>query len=288
MLKLNGLEDFVASASAMGISTYKDPSAYGLSLTLGGGEVMMTDMNVAFGVFANMGVRQDLTPIMKIVDRNNQTLEEYKYVPGDRVLSRETSYIIWNILSDDGARSMVFGHGSMLNIKGHTEVAVKTGTTNDMRDNWTIGYTPDFVTAVWVGNNDNTKMSGLVSGTTGAAPIWNKLMTYILKDKMVKKPPMPNDIVGTNVCNLTGQLPPDGGCDSHYEYFKKEFAPTKKVSLSNNVLINKDTNRIVSAGDSAPNTEYQAHNAVQDATGVWYCLDCPPSSVGGTPVTNIN
>ena len=282
MLKINGLETFVASATAMGISTFKDPAQYGLSLTLGGGEVMMIDMNVAFGVLANMGEKQILNPILNVTDRHGKIIDEYKYTPGDRVLSRETSYIVGNILSDDGARSMVFGAGSMLNIKGHPEVSVKTGTTNDLRDNWTIGYTPDFVTTVWVGNNDNTRMSGLVSGTTGAAPIWNKIMTYILKDKIVKKQSMPAGVLVQNVCNLTGQLVPDDGCDSHNEFFKKEFAPTNRESLHQNILIDKDTNRAVNVGESVPNSEMQNHEAVQDAAGVWRCLDCPLQLDAGT------
>jgi penicillin-binding protein 1C len=282
MLKLNGLETFVASASAMGITTFKDPAAYGLSLTLGGGEVMMTDMNVAFGTLANMGVKQTLTPILKVTDRNGKLIDEYQYVPGDRILSRETSYIIGNILSDDGARGMVFGRGSMLNIKGHPEVAVKTGTTNDLRDNWTIGYTADYVTTVWVGNNDNTKMKGVVSGTTGAAPVWNKVMTWILKDKIVKKQSLPTNVVGMNVCNLTGELPPDGGCDSHFEYFKKEYTPSLRIPLRNNILINKDINRVVAEGDTVPNAEWQDHMAVKDVSGVWVCLDCTPTDIGTT------
>ncbi len=290
VLKLNGVADFVASASAMGISTFIDPSAYGLSLTLGGGEVMMADMNVAFGVFANMGIKQQLTPFLKVIDRKGQVLDEYKYEPGERVLSRETSFIISNILSDDGARAMVFGRGSMLNIKNHPEVSVKTGTTNDLRDNWTIGYTTDYVTAVWVGNNDNSKMSGVVSGTTGAAPIWSKIMTNILKDKTVKKPVMPASVIGMNVCNLTGKLVPDEGCESHYEYFKQGFTPNEKVSLTQNVLINKDTNTVLDKGSTATNVEWQSHQAIVDITGKWVCLDCGPvnNGEGGTPVTTIN
>ena len=290
MLKLNGVKEFVASASAMGISTFTDPSAYGLSLTLGGGEVMMTDMNVAFGVLANAGTKQPLTAILKVVDRKGNVIDEYKYNPGERVLSRETSYIIGNILADDGARSMVFGSGSMLNIKGHPEVSVKTGTTNDLRDNWTIGYNSDFVTSVWVGNNDNSRMSGVVSGTTGAAPIWSKIMTYILKDQTVKKPVMPASVVGMNVCNLTGKLVPDEGCESHYEYFKQGYTPSDKVSLTQNVLVNKDTNTIIGEGTTATNVEWQSHQAVMDVTGKWVCLDCGPvnNGEGGTPVTIIN
>ena len=283
-LKLNGLETFVASASAMGISTFKDPSQYGLSLTLGGGEVMMTDMAVAFGVFANAGVRQDLVSILRVENGKGEVLDEYKYIPGERVLSRETSFIIHNILSDDGARSMVFGRGSLLNIKGHPEVAVKTGTTNDLRDNWTIGFTPDYVLVVWVGNNDNSKMSGVVSGTTGAAPIWNKVMAELLKDKQVKKPPMPGNIIGMNVCNLTGGVQPEGGdCEKHYEYYKKEFLPQKNDIYRANVLIDKDSGKIVKETDNKPNTEWQEHSIVNDISGDQYCLDCPVISPTPTP-----
>lgn len=275
MLKLNGLETFVASASAMGISTFNNASDYGLSLTLGGGEVMMTDMAEAFGVLANQGIRQDLTSILKIVDKTDKVLEENSFVPGDRVLTRETTYIISHILSDDGARGMVFGRGSMLNIKGHPEVAVKTGTTNDLRDNWTIGYTPDYVVTVWVGNNDNSKMRGIASGTTGASPIWSKIMTFLMKDQQVKKLVMPAGVIGMNVCNLTGELPPEGGCDSHFEYFKKEYVPNNRTGLRQNVLIDKDTGRIVQEGEDIPNAEWQEHTLVKDVTGAMVCLDCP-------------
>ncbi|MDP4010014.1 MAG: transglycosylase domain-containing protein [Candidatus Shapirobacteria bacterium] len=275
VLKINGLETFVASASAMGISTFKDPSNYGLSLTLGGGEVIMTDMAKAYGVLANMGVKQDLVSILKVTDRHGAILDEYKYIPDSRVLSAETSYLIQQTLSDDGARSMVFGAGSLLNIKGHPEVAVKTGTTNDLRDNWTMGYTSDFVAAVWVGNNDNSKMGGVVSGVTGAAPIWNKIMTQILKNQTIRKPSKPDGVVGVNVCNLTGGAVPDSGCDSHFEYFKKEFVPIKSEPIKSNVLINKDTGRLVQQGENIPNAEWQEHTVVKDASGVTICLDCP-------------
>jgi membrane carboxypeptidase/penicillin-binding protein PbpC len=293
VLKLNGVETFIASASAMGISSFKDPVNYGLSLTLGGGEVMMTDMVKAYGTLANMGVRQEITPILKVVNQNGKVLDEYKDQVGERVLSRESAFIIQQILSDDGARSMVFGRGSMLNIKGHPEVAVKTGTTNDLRDNWTLGYSSDFVVATWVGNNDNTKMSGVVSGISGAAPVWNKIMTYVLKDQPVKKPIMPAGLVGMNVCNTSGGAVPEGGCASHFEYFKKEFLPPKNNIGKSNILINKDTGQMVGTGDTnASNIEWQEHNVVKDATGVNICLDCQSIDVGGSqtvkPVTTIN
>jgi penicillin-binding protein 1C len=286
ILKLNGVEAFVASASAMGLSTLKDPANYGLSLTLGGGEVMMTDMNTAYGVLANGGIKQNLESIIRVVDKTGKVLDETVTNPGERILSRETSYIISHILSDDGARSMVFGSGSLLNIKKHPEVSVKTGTTNDLRDNWTIGYTPDFVLAVWVGNNDNSKMGGVVSGTTGAAPIWNKVMTKILDGKTVKKQTMPAGVVNMTVCNLTGKLPPDGGCESHVELFKKEYVPTERIALKQSILINKDTGRMVLEGENIPNAEWQEHTVVKDAANVTVCLDCsPPTEEDKKPYT---
>lgn len=284
VLKVNGLETFVASASAMGLTTLKNPVNYGLSLTLGGGEVLMTDMATAYGVLANMGTKQTLNPILKIVGKNGQVLEEYHDQLGERILSRETCFLIQNILSDDGARSMVFGRGSLLNIKGHPEVAVKTGTTNDLRDNWTFGYTSDYVVGTWVGNNDNSKMRGVVSGISGAAPIWNKVMTELLKDKTIKKPVMPTDVIGMNVCNLNGGAIPDGGCDSHYEYFNKNFLPAPQATKMS-VLINKDTGMIVVDNEVAPNAEWQDHTVVIDITGVKICLDCPlVEGVGDTSV----
>ena len=182
MLKANGIQSMIATASAMGITTFKNADNYGLSLTLGGGEVTMYDMTQAFGVFANGGYRIDLHPILKVTDRNGKILEEYKPpdspIFGKKVLPQGVAFIISNILSDNNARMLEFGPSSELKIPDKT-VSVKTGTTNDLRDNWTIGYTPSFVVSTWVGNNDNEPMNGLASGITGAAPIWNTIMTYL-------------------------------------------------------------------------------------------------------------
>ena len=178
-----GVLNFIDHARTLGITTWLDPSRYGLSLTLGGGEVTMTDMSTAFGTFANAGEKVDLNPILKIEDYRGNVLyikESDAKIPRV-VLSKYVAYIISSILSDSDARKIAFGSNSRLDIPGYT-VAVKTGTTNDKRDNWTIGYTPKFLTAVWVGNNDNTPMNqALVSGITGAAPIWNRIMTTVLK-----------------------------------------------------------------------------------------------------------
>ena len=174
-----GVSNFVEHAKNMGISTWNDSSRFGLSLTLGGGEVKMTDMAKAFGVFANLGKRVELTPIVKVQNFSDDTIFE-STPQSSKVLDDSVSYIISDILSDNAARQQAFGAHSALEIPGY-KVAVKTGTTDSKKDNWTIGYTPEYLVAVWVGNNDNTPMNpALTSGITGAAPIWSKVMTYLL------------------------------------------------------------------------------------------------------------
>jgi membrane peptidoglycan carboxypeptidase len=153
-----------------------------LSITLGGAETKMTDMATVYGVLANGGYRVDLNPISKITDSKNNILEEKKdaNIEKIQVINPGVAFIVSDILADNKARAMEFGSNSPLSISNHY-VSVKTGTSDNKRDNWTIGYTPDFVVAAWVGNNDNTPMSqNLASGITGAAPIWHDIMSNLL------------------------------------------------------------------------------------------------------------
>jgi len=277
MLALNGIEPFIATASAMGLDSLaeRDPSDFGLSLTLGGGEVRMTEMATGFGTLANLGVRKDLVSILKVEDREGKVLEEFQPSPGKRVLSMNVAYLISHILLDNNARSAAFGPASCLVIKDHPEVSVKTGTTNDKRDNWTIGYTPDFVVVVWVGNNDNSPMSWVASGITGASPIWNKVMTRLLEGKEQNWPTRPADLTGASVCNLTGTLPPPEGCPSRYEFFIPGTVPSPQP-IRRPVLIDKETGLPVQPGEEKENVEWQEHPAVIDPLGTVICLDCPP------------
>ncbi len=196
VLNTIGVANFVNHATKMGIGTWGDSSRFGLSLTLGGGEVTMVDMAKAFGVFANQGFRRDIQPILKIEDQSGKSV--FKMKPAQtKVLDEGVSFIISDILSDNTARSLAFGLRSALEIPG-IKVAVKTGTTDIKKDNWTIGYTPNFLTAVWVGNNDGTPMNpALTSGVTGAAPIWNKMMGFVVKNYHGEKtwPQKPGNIV---------------------------------------------------------------------------------------------
>jgi penicillin-binding protein 1C len=292
MLYLNTVKDMVASASAFGLDTLQDPSKYGLALTLGGGEVRMTDMAEAFSVFANAGIRHDLVAILKVVDKNNKVLEEYKdpnlgkdipsqlLLTGERVVSPETAFLISHILLDNNARMEAFGPSSALVVPGHA-VSVKTGTTNDLRDNWTIGYTPQYLVATWVGNNDNSPMNNsLVSGVTGAAPIWNKIMRRVLEGKPDIWPKQPDGIVGAQVCTTTGQLPPsqpaDGqpapaGCQTRFEYIIKGTS-ARSSSSRQLVAIDKATGDLASP-DQTDNIEMQEHEIAWDGITRW-CVDC--------------
>jgi membrane peptidoglycan carboxypeptidase len=184
------------TARAMGIDSWADASRYGLSLTLGGGEVTMLEMAEVYGTLANGGRHLDLLPVLEITDYTGRVIENNKPKSGSQAIREETAWILTNILSDNNARTAAFGPSSTLVLPGHT-VAVKTGTSNDKRDNWTVGYTPSLLTAVWVGNNNNAPMDPyLTSGITGAAPIWHDLMAEALKDTPNEEWQMPAGVIG--------------------------------------------------------------------------------------------
>jgi len=274
VLALNGVSEMIKMAREMGITTFEDESRYGLSLTLGGGEVKMTEMAQAFGVFANEGTRVDLVPVLKVVDSKGKVLEEFKPKTGKRVLAPEVSFLISSILSDNSARSAAFGGNSLLNIKGKT-VAVKTGTTDDKRDNWTIGYTPSFLVVAWVGNNDNTPMNpALASGITGAAPIWNGIMTEVLKDKINESFKVPSGVHGMEICSVTGG-PKNENCPGRFEYFLAGTEPTKDTFVKAKVWIDKTTGQVVEPGTA--NAEEKEEVVIQDPyLKKDFCVSCPP------------
>ena len=174
---LAGPSDSLHTAEEMGITTLGDVGRYGLTLVIGGGEVSLLDITSAYGVFANSGIKNPYTGILKVEDLKGHVLEEFNPKPVE-VLPKKTALLISDILSDNNARIPTFGANSPLNVPGF-DVAAKTGTTNDNKDAWTIGYTPTLVVGVWAGNNDNTIMKK--GGAALAGPIWNKFMTEALK-----------------------------------------------------------------------------------------------------------
>jgi membrane peptidoglycan carboxypeptidase len=191
LLYLVGVPDAIKMAQNLGISTLvNDPNRYGLSLVIGGGETTLLDMTSAYGVFANNGIKNPTTGILSVEDGSGNILEKYQSSP-QQIIKPNTTHILSSILSDDVARTPTFGANSVLHIPGR-EVAVKTGTTNDNKDAWTLGYTPSLAVGVWVGNNDNKPMKK--GGAALAGPIWNAVMTEALKNLPVETFDKPDPI----------------------------------------------------------------------------------------------
>lgn len=190
LLYLVGLNDAIKMAQNLGVTTLKnDPDRYGLSLVIGGGETSLLDMTSAYSVFANDGKRNPSQRILSVEDNSGNILEKFENKEA-QVVSANTARTLSNILSDNTARTPTFGANSILNIPGR-EVAVKTGTTNDNKDAWTIGYTPSVAVGVWVGNNDNVPMKK--GGATLAGPIWNDVISEALKNLPVETFSKPNE-----------------------------------------------------------------------------------------------
>ena len=322
-----GVEKFIEQAKKMGISNWLDPSQYGLSLTLGGGEVRMVDMATAFGVLANQGVKVPSTAILEIknykgevlhvVDlearkkallamTENENIEQETEL--ERVMRRAPAYLTAHIMQDNNARLMAFGSNSQLVIKDKV-VSAKTGTTNDLKDNWTVGFTPEFLSIVWVGNNDNSSMSYLASGVTGAAPIWNDIMSYILENEQIIWPERPSDVKMGYVCQ-TG-MPVDRGlgnnrndwdnintsditvkfneqkqiyltdtdpaqtCQaSSQELYWEESLPSYSGSFQKEFWIRSETGLPPSIGEEADDLVLELHQFYYDPVTSLYCADC--------------
>ena len=218
-LYLAGIKDSIDLATNMGIGKLGNENIYGLTLVLGGGEVSLLDMTSAYGVFATEGVRNPYTGILRVEDKNGQVLEELKPRP-NQVLDPEVARKISDILSDNTARTPLYGPNSVIYF-GDRDVAVKTGTTNDYKDAWTIGYTPSVVVGTWAGNNDNTPMAKKVSGLI-VAPMWRAFMLEVLKT-------VPNESFTKPLVEDSSELKPvlrgkwqDGGVHTILYWLNKE------------------------------------------------------------------
>uniref|UniRef100_A0A7C4M2K4 Penicillin-binding protein n=1 Tax=candidate division CPR3 bacterium TaxID=2268181 RepID=A0A7C4M2K4_UNCC3 len=214
VLALVGVKEATDFVQRLGLKSLNDPDRYGLSLVLGGGEVKLLELVHAYSVLANEGIKHEIRPILKITDNNGKVLEEYKKEDdkGERVLDENIAYMVSNVMSDDSARAAIFGMGGVLTLPGRP-VAAKTGTTDEYRDAWTVGYTPSLVTAVWAGNNDNSPMNAVTSGITGATPIWHNIMAEILKNNAYQAQFIPpKELVPVQVCRDSGVTTCLSGC----------------------------------------------------------------------------
>ena len=259
VLDLAGVANVIKTAHRMGITTLReDMDYYGLSLTLGGGEVKLLDMAYAYSVFANGGAMvgapvpesrqetgyRELDPvaILRVEDRDGNILWEYKEPERKQVLSPQLAYLMCNVLSDNNARLAAFGVNNPLHLEDRP-VAAKTGTTDDFRDAWTIGFTPQLVTGVWVGNSDNEPMKH-VPGSKGAGPIWHDFMEWATKDMPAEQFVRPPGIEEHIVCAISGLLPNEHCPHKVREVFIAGTAPTAVCNVHQAFQINRETGKL--------------------------------------------
>ena len=219
-------DGFIAFAERMGITTLTRTD-YGLSLTLGGGDVSLLELTGAYAIFANAGWRAAPYAIERIEDQSGKIVYQHSDSENKQVIRPEHAYLISSILSDNAARTPAFGPNSVLKLP--FTAAVKTGTTNDFRDNWTLGYTPDIAIGVWIGNADYTPMTN-VSGVTGAAPVWADVMQWAVDHYTAGNPAIfkrPDTVEDEVICSATGAEPSERCEDEKTEIFASGQPPLK-------------------------------------------------------------
>jgi 1A family penicillin-binding protein len=221
-----GLDTTVATAKRMGITTLKDDADYGLSLAIGSAEVPLIEMTNAYAAYANQGQQFNTTTVRQINNKFNDNIFKAKETSKE-VISKEGAYLISNILSDTNARAPMFGNA--LTVSNRT-AAVKTGTTDDSKDAWTIGYTPQIAVGIWVGNNDNTIMQS--GGSDMAGPIWISTMKAALEGVNNTEFTVPSGVVKRNVCSSNGGLANTAGKGVYSEYFLTSALPTTSCTVN--------------------------------------------------------
>ena len=237
-------EGLIPFAQRMGISTLTR-NDYGLALTLGGGEVTLLDLTGAYATFANGGRQMPPVAITRIEDFQGNLIYEYQQPPGEQVIRAEHAFLISSILSDTNARIPGFGTNPVINLP--FKAAAKTGTTNDFRDNWTLGYTPDLAVGVWVGNADYTPMQD-TTGLSGAAPIWAEVMQEGIQRFTGGNPSgfsRPAGIIERVICSASGTEPSKYCPSQRSEYFAADQPPLPSdQDLWEEVVIDTWTNKL--------------------------------------------
>jgi membrane peptidoglycan carboxypeptidase len=243
-----GLPNLIRLAGRLGLTTLSDADRFGLALTLGGGEVRLLDLTAAYATFANGGTHIAPIAILQIRNSTGDLIEQWSPRAGERVLDERVAYLISDILADNNARAATFGFNSILQIG--RPAAVKTGTTTDYRDNWTVGYTPELAVGVWAGNADFTPMVDL-SGVSGAGPIWHDFMREALKGKPESQFTPPPGLVRAEVCLPSGLLPTPLCPRTRAEFFLAGTVPTQPDNLYQAVKIDARTDHLADANTPA-------------------------------------
>jgi membrane carboxypeptidase/penicillin-binding protein PbpC len=273
VLDMVGVETMTALARRIGITTFDDPpedesgeGRFGLALTLGGGEVRLLELTAAFAAFANGGHRIEPVAVLEVTDAQGQSLYRARAQEPVEVLSPQVAYLISHILSDDQARTPAFGEGSVLRLS--RPAAVKTGTTTDWRDNWTMGYTPDLVTGVWVGNADNQPMER-VSGVSGAGPIWHDFIELALLGRPAHAFERPPGIIEREICSLSGLLPTPCCPHTRTELFIAGTAPKRYDTWHQPFIIDSATGLLADESTPPEQVEMQVFIVLPEEAQEW-------------------
>jgi penicillin-binding protein 1C len=239
-----GIADTIHFAEQLGIATLGDPNEYDLSLALGGGQMTLLELTGAYAVLANQGVKTERSAILDIHDADGTLLYQPDSPSSHQILDPRVVWLLSDILSDDDGRALGFGHNSTLKID--RPAAVKTGTTTNFHDNWTIGYTPDLVVGVWVGNSDYQAMKE-VTGLTGAAPIWHEVIRKASEGKPKREFTRPEGLVQVEVCALSGLLPTEFCDHTRTEWFIAGTEPTQPDTIFQQATIDALTGALADA-----------------------------------------
>ena len=246
-LQTVGLEETIDLAHQLGITSLSEASHYDLSLALGGGQISLLELSTAYAALANNGNFTGHTSILDIHDADGNLLYTEGKSPPHQIFDPRVAWLISDILSDDSARSLGFGLDSTLKLD--RSAAVKTGTTTNFHDNWTIGYTPDLLVGVWVGNSGYEAMHN-VTGLTGAAPIWHEVMRGLLQGIPDHAFTRPDGLTQVEVCDLSGLLPSSGCPHTRTEWFIAGTEPTQTDSIYQQIWVDMLTNSL--ANESTP------------------------------------
>jgi len=233
-----GLEPVIELARQLGITTFGDLDHYDLSLALGGGEVRLLELTAAYAAFANAGQFVSPVAILSIEDSHGRSYYTPSPLEARQVVDPRVAWLITDILSDDDARSIGFGHNSVLQVG--RQAAVKTGTTTDFRDNWTIGFLPDLAVGVWVGNADSKPMFN-VTGLSGAAPIWHQFIRTVTSGVAEEAFVQPEGLIRQEICALSGLLPSEACTYRRFEWFIPGTEPTMWDNLYHRVTLDRQS-----------------------------------------------
>lgn len=261
-----GVSGLLRLLAELGISTLDNPDRYDLSLTLGGGEVRLVELAAAYGALANGGFRVEPQFILDVHDSTGEEVFSAAGGLGNRVLDERVAWIITDILSDNLARAPSFSTNSILNLG--RPAAVKTGTTTDFRDNWTVGFTPDLVVGVWVGNTDNSPMVD-ISGVAGAGPVWHYFMRSVLRGQPQLTFQRPEGLSWVEICALSGMLPSTDCPFTRLEWYIPGTEPRETDDVYQLVTIDSLTGLPADADTPADRREDRLFLALPQQAAGW-------------------